>query len=199
MYIILKFIYIGTYERALKEQGSADVAYARLMLLGSAGTGKTSLKRSLMEEPFDPHTTSTIVSDVSSVRPFGHKWQTMRGNKWKEATEKDEIEELAHLLNSRHSRPSSHHTSVLSAEYSHDESVSTSSIASDLNVESHIESILISADHYRTTESCIQVSVNACMHTLIGLLYHNIYLYHDEATHQSFQLFFCCSFKTLGQ
>ena len=156
------YVYIiGTYERALKEQGSADVAYARLMLLGSAGTGKTSLKHSLMEEPFNPHTTSTIVSDVSSVRPFGHKWQTMRRNKWREATEEDEIDELSHLFNSHHSRPSSHHVSILSAEYSHDESVSTCSVASDLNVESHINSILRKAGYhgtYQTTKSHVQVS-----------------------------------------
>ena len=96
----LTVILIGTYERALKEQESVDVAYARLMLLGSAGTGKTCLKRSLMEQPFDPHTTSTIVSDVSTVRPFGHEWQTMSGNKWREVTPGDEIEELAYLFQS---------------------------------------------------------------------------------------------------
>ena len=156
---VLQIHIIGTYESALKEQGSADVAYARLMLLGSAGTGKTSLKRSLMEEPFNPHTTSTIVSDVSSVRPFGHEWKTMRGKKWSEATEEDEIDELSHLFNSCHSSPSSHHTSVLSAQYSHDESVSTSSVASDLNVESCIQAILKRAGYtYQTTESRIQVS-----------------------------------------
>ena len=146
------------------------------MLLGSAGTGKTSLKRSLMEEPFNPHTTSTIVSDVSSVRPFGHEWQTVRGRKWRKATEEDEIEELAHLFNSRHSGSSSH-TSLLSAEYSNDESVSTSTIASDLNIESHIQAILERADDYTyfTTESHIQVS--QCIHTLMALLYHNYITY----------------------
>ena len=96
----LTVILIGTYERALKEQKSVDVAYARLMLLGSAGTGKTCLKRSLMEQPFDPHTTSTIVSDVSTVRPFGHEWQTMSGKKWREMTPEDEIKELAYLFKS---------------------------------------------------------------------------------------------------
>uniref|UniRef100_A0A1X7UN03 COR domain-containing protein n=1 Tax=Amphimedon queenslandica TaxID=400682 RepID=A0A1X7UN03_AMPQE len=127
------------------------------MLLGSAGTGKTSLKRSLMEEPFNPHTTSTIVSDVSSVRPFGHEWQTMREKKWRETTQKDEIEELAHLFESCLSSSSSHHPSVLSTEYSHDESIATSSIASDLNVESHIQSILERVDGiYWTTESLVQ-------------------------------------------
>ncbi|XP_019857266.1 PREDICTED: uncharacterized protein LOC109585584 isoform X1 [Amphimedon queenslandica] len=130
------------------------------MLLGSAGTGKTSLKRSLMEKPFNPHTTSTIVSDVSSVRPFGHKWQTRRGNKWREATEEDELEEIARLFESFHFRSSSHHTSVLSAKYSHDESnglVSTGFIASDLNLESHIQSILERVHvTYWTTESLVQ-------------------------------------------
>ena len=91
-------ILIGIYKRALKKQGSVDVAYARLMLLGSAGTGKTCLKRSLMEQPFDPHTTSTIVSDVSTVRPFGHELKTISGNKWREVTPEDEIEELAYLF-----------------------------------------------------------------------------------------------------
>ena len=70
------------------------------MLLGSAGTGKTCLKRSLMEQPFDPHTTSTIVSDVSTVRPFGHEQQTLSGNKWREVTPEDKIEELAYLFKS---------------------------------------------------------------------------------------------------
>ncbi|XP_019857262.1 PREDICTED: uncharacterized protein LOC109585579 [Amphimedon queenslandica] len=149
----------SSYEKALKEQGSADVAYARLMLLGSAGTGKTSLKRSLMEEPVNPHTTSTIVSDVSSVRPFGHKWQT-RGNRWREATEEDELEEIARLFKSFNSKSSSHHASVLSAEYSHNESdalVSTSSIASDLNVEICIKLILERASSTdQKTESLVQ-------------------------------------------
>ena len=125
------------------------------MLLGSAGTGKTSLKRSLMEELFNPHTASTIVSDVSSVRPFGHEWQTRREIKWREATEEDEIEELAHLFKSSLSRPSSHHASKSS---SHDK-VSTSSIASDLNLESHIQSILTrTRSTSLTIKPCVQVS-----------------------------------------
>ena len=168
---------LGLYERALKEQGSADVAYARLMLLGSAGTGKTSLKRSLMEEPFNPHTTSTIVSDVSSVRPFGHKWQTKKKNKWREATEEDEIEELAHLFKSSLSRPSSHHASILSAQYSHGESVSTSSVASDLNVESCIKSILKRASStYQTTESLIQVS-QVTLIAFITIIFSHFFIY----------------------
>ncbi|XP_019862422.1 PREDICTED: uncharacterized protein LOC109591056, partial [Amphimedon queenslandica] len=140
------------YERALKEQGSADVAYARLMLLGSAGTGKTCLKRSLMEEPFNPHTTNTIVSDVSSVRPFGHEWQTMRGNKWREATEEDEIEELAHLFKSSRSNPSSHHASESSLYHSLD----LVDISSDFATKTCIDKLLIGAHAHKTREPLVQ-------------------------------------------
>ena len=61
------------------EKGEMNVAYGRIMLLGTAGVGKTSLKRSLMNLPWKPDTTSTIISEVSCVRPFGHKWYYMSG------------------------------------------------------------------------------------------------------------------------
>ena len=169
LYLLISVIRVGPYERALKEQGSANVAYARLMLLGSAGTGKTSLKRSLMEEPFNPHTTSTIVSDVSSIRPFGHKWQTMKENKWREATEKDEFEELAHLFKQFHFRASTQ----LLLQYSYDESISASSITSILDIESDfIQSILERAKDSKpslTTQSLVQVSYAYIHCTLIAL------------------------------
>ena len=44
-----------------------NVAYSRIMLLGSAGVGKTCFTRSLMEEPFQNNTDSTIVSKVHSI------------------------------------------------------------------------------------------------------------------------------------
>ena len=133
----LTVILLGTYERALKEQESVDVAYARLMLLGSAGTGKTCLKRSLMEQPFDPHTTSTIVSDVSTVRPFGHEWQTMSGKKWREVTPEDEIEELAYLFEqSQKSRKMSASSSSII------QPITTPATISDVRVKNTIDSIL---------------------------------------------------------
>ena len=49
-----------------------DVAYGRVMLLGSGGVGKSSLKPSLMKFPWQPCTTSKIISDISYVQPFGH-------------------------------------------------------------------------------------------------------------------------------
>ena len=78
-----------------------DVAYARLMFLGAAGVGKTSFKRSLMKEPWNPHINSTIVSDVHSLRPIGREWQSLGcedEEKWREVTKEDELNEMAELL-----------------------------------------------------------------------------------------------------
>ena len=145
----LTVILIGTYERALKEQESVDIAYARLMLLGSAGTGKTCLKRSLMEQPFDPHTTSTIVSDISTVRPFGHEWQTMSDNKWREVTPEDEIEELAYLFKQSQSDKSK----TISASSSIVEPITTPATISDVKEKDTIESILVKVNRFHE-EKC---------------------------------------------
>ena len=114
------------------------------MLLGSAGTGKTCLKRSLMEQPFDPHTTSTIVSDVSTVRPFGHEWQTMSGNKWREVTSEDEIEELAYLFDQSQSDKSK----TLSVLSSIIEPFTTPATISDVKEKDTIDSILVKVNRF---------------------------------------------------
>ena len=144
----LTVILLGTYERALKEQESVDVAYARLMLLGSAGTGKTCLKRSLMEQPFDPHTTSTIVSDVSTVRPFGLEWQTLSGKKWREVTSEDEIEELAYLFEQSQSDKSK----TMSASSSIVKPITTPATTCilDVKVKDTIDSILVEVKYFYT-------------------------------------------------
>ena len=80
------------------------------MLLGAAGVGKTSFKRSLMMLPWEPNTNSTMISDVESVRPFEHEWQasSFDGNKkWMKVTRDDEINELAQLLAAVHGNASS--------------------------------------------------------------------------------------------
>ena len=79
------------------------------MLLGSAGVGKTSLKRSLMKLPWEPHTTSTVISDISYVRPFGHQWYKMNqedDDKLVEVTFDDEMLELGKLLSLVYHDPS---------------------------------------------------------------------------------------------
>ena len=89
------------YERALAD-GEMDVAYSRVMFLGTAGVGKTSFKRSLMKELWDPSTiNSTIVSDVQSIRPIGYELQSLgyhENEQWREVTEDDEVQEMAELL-----------------------------------------------------------------------------------------------------
>ena len=72
------------------------------MFLGTAGVGKTSFKRSLMKLPWEPNTTSTVVSDISSIRPFTHKWHTHDKGQWRIVKHKDEIEELAQLISAVH-------------------------------------------------------------------------------------------------
>ena len=93
---------IDDYEKALAD-GEMDVAYSRVMFLGTAGVGKTSFKRSLMKERWDPLTiNSTIVSDVQSIRPIGYEWQSLRNDQWREVTEDDEVKEMAELLAAVH-------------------------------------------------------------------------------------------------
>ncbi|XP_019858962.1 PREDICTED: uncharacterized protein LOC109587167 [Amphimedon queenslandica] len=58
-----------SYDKEVAEK-EVNVAYSRIMLLGSAGVGKTCFTRSLMKEKYQSDTDSTIISDVKSVRPI---------------------------------------------------------------------------------------------------------------------------------
>ena len=107
------------------------------MLLGSAGVGKTSLKRSLMKLLWEPHTTSTVISDISCVRPFGHQWYNMNqedDDKLVEVTIDDEIVELAKLLSLVYHDPSNtmsaHGKITASALYSIASMINASSLSS---------------------------------------------------------------------
>ena len=69
-----------------------DIAYARIMLLGPAGVGKSSLVRGLKKLPFIQEGNSTQVADV---RPISYNWAT---GDWKDVCEQDELDEVAKLL-----------------------------------------------------------------------------------------------------
>ena len=72
-----------------------NVAYSRVLFLGTAGVGKSSFKNSLMKLPWDHKANSTIISDVSCVRPFA---KGLLGDQWEAVTHKAEIEAMAHLF-----------------------------------------------------------------------------------------------------
>ena len=86
------------------------MAYARIMLLGPCGAGKSSLKRGLMSKPFDSRKNSTIIADLQSVR---YEW-AQAGDPWREVTPEDEIEELARLLATIYNNPSGSQTHLSS-------------------------------------------------------------------------------------
>ena len=95
---------ILVYKKALLE-GERDVAYSRVMLLGAAGAGKSSLKRGLMHQPFNLKIDSTIVAtveSVSTIRPVDYQWATAE---WRELTPDDELYELSQLLAHIQRRP----------------------------------------------------------------------------------------------
>ena len=72
-----------------------NVAYSRVLFLGTAGVGKSSFKNSLMKSPWDPKANSTIISDVSCVRPFA---KGLYSEQWEAVTHEAEIEAMAHLF-----------------------------------------------------------------------------------------------------
>ena len=72
-----------------------NVAYSRVLFLGTAGVGKSSFKNSLMKLPWDPKANSTIISDVSCVRPFAKGLLSVQ---WEAVTHEAEIKAMAHLF-----------------------------------------------------------------------------------------------------
>ena len=77
------------------------VSYGRVMLLGPAAVGKTSLKHGLMNKPLPSAPESTVIADVSTVKPVSYEW-AKAGNTgedfWKQVTPEDEIMEIAQLM-----------------------------------------------------------------------------------------------------
>jgi len=78
--------------------GGVLVAYARVMMVGPGGVGKTSFLRGLMKKKL-LQAESTILADTKKVkRQFWAKAGESTDSYWAEVTEKDEIKELAGLF-----------------------------------------------------------------------------------------------------
>ena len=95
------------------------VAYARVMMIGAGGVGKSSFLRGLMNEKLPPNAESTIFADTKTVKPqFWAKAGESTDSYWVEVTEEDEIKELAGLVQlvaqGKSGSTSSHAAKVLS-------------------------------------------------------------------------------------
>jgi len=91
-------IFSADYQEALKI-GEVLVAYARVMMIGPGGVGKSSFLRGLMnlKEPRKPE--STMLVDTKTVkRQFWAKAGKSTDSFWAEITKQDEIQELSGLL-----------------------------------------------------------------------------------------------------
>ena len=72
------------------------VAYARVMMVGPGGVGKSSFLRGLMNQRLVRRAESTILADTKTVKP--QFWARAGDSYWAEVTEEDEIKELAGLF-----------------------------------------------------------------------------------------------------
>ena len=80
-------------------QGETKVAYARVMIVGPGGVGKSSLLNGLMNLPLPCEAYSTQVADTFSLRPTESYWAcSQEGKFWTKITDADEIKGLAQLI-----------------------------------------------------------------------------------------------------
>ena len=99
---------IANYEKALK-LGQVLVAYARIMMVGPGGVGKSSLLHALMNKLL-PLANSTQLADLLTVKPQREQQSTTEQllvsatddeKPWVKVTEDDEINELVGLVSTR--------------------------------------------------------------------------------------------------
>ena len=80
------------YRQALRRARSR-CSYGRIMFLGPAAVGKTSLRHGLMNQPLPDKANSTILAET---RPVKYNWAmtgNVSGKQWVEISEEDELAE----------------------------------------------------------------------------------------------------------
>ena len=85
------------YRQALR-RARARCSYGRIMFLGSAAVGKTSLRHGLMNLPLPDKANSTILAET---RPVKYEWAMtggLSGRQWAEVSEEDEIAEEIRIV-----------------------------------------------------------------------------------------------------
>ena len=132
-----------------------NVAFSRVFFLGTAGVGKSSFKNSLMKLPWDPKANSTIISDVSCVRPFA---KGLLSEQWEAVTHEAEIEAMAHLFSAV--RKDEKHRSVLIDPT--DDDVTTLSIND--TVSNKLDSVLREISTFPVLPTVGQVEPHLLMH-----------------------------------
>ena len=74
-------------------RGSVEVSYGRVMLLGLAAAGKTSLMHGLMNQLLPDKLESTVLPRTQSIRNYWVKTEQCHKSYWAQVTIEDEIRE----------------------------------------------------------------------------------------------------------
>ena len=93
--------FYSAYGEALK-QGETVLKNGRVVFLGAAAVGKTSLKHGLMNKQLPSVPESTIIAEVHHLRPVHLEWakveDTTKKAYWEDVTSEHEIEAIAQLM-----------------------------------------------------------------------------------------------------
>ena len=85
------------YQKAM-QNGKVEVYRGRIMLLGQARAGKTSLKKSLLGMPFDPEEESTIGIDPSKCEVELDEVKNWKSTEGKKPLEAEVVKDIARLM-----------------------------------------------------------------------------------------------------